>query len=145
MSEQQSGWAVLGPGSIARTFLHALPASTGTLVAVGSSDPAERKDETKELYFDRAYARYVSIDEKGSELRVTPWFGRDRSKLTARFGGTPTEISLRSRQYGLRIDYVSRLSPTVTGNVGLDLEAVSTTAHRAGSISTPPRKRRFDR
>jgi TonB family protein len=107
---------------------------------VGSTDPAERKDETKELYFDRVYARYVSIDEKGSELRVTPWFGRDRSKLTARFGGTPTELSLRSRQYGLRIDYVSRLSESITGNVGLDLEAVSTTARRAGSISTPPRE-----
>ncbi|MBW4041984.1 MAG: Gfo/Idh/MocA family oxidoreductase [Acidobacteria bacterium] len=40
MSAQQAGWAVLGPGSIARTFLQALPASTGTLVAVGSSDRA---------------------------------------------------------------------------------------------------------
>jgi aryl-alcohol dehydrogenase-like predicted oxidoreductase/predicted dehydrogenase len=40
MSANKAGWAVLGPGSIARTFLHALPASTGELVAVGSSDPA---------------------------------------------------------------------------------------------------------
>lgn len=35
------GWAVLGPGSIARRFVSQLPASTrGVLVAVGSSDPA---------------------------------------------------------------------------------------------------------
>lgn len=34
------GWAVLGPGSIARTFLRALPASSAGLVSVGSSDPA---------------------------------------------------------------------------------------------------------
>ncbi|WIE74808.1 aldo/keto reductase [Curtobacterium sp. MCSS17_007] len=33
------GWAVLGPGGIARRFLSQLPASTGTLVAVGSSSP----------------------------------------------------------------------------------------------------------
>ncbi|WP_182048003.1 aldo/keto reductase [Curtobacterium sp. ME26] len=31
------GWAVLGPGGIARRFLSQLPASTGTLVAAGSS------------------------------------------------------------------------------------------------------------
>ncbi|MES1188321.1 MAG: TonB-dependent receptor [Myxococcales bacterium] len=107
---------------------------------VGSTDPAERKQETRDLSFDRLYARYVSTDEKGSELRITPWFGRDRSKLTARFGGTPTALSLRSRQYGLRIDYVARLTPDLTGNVGLDLEAVSTKARRAGSVSTPPRE-----
>lgn len=107
---------------------------------VASSDPAERKQETRSLYFDRVYARYVSTDNEGSELRVTPWFGRDRSKLTARFGGTPTELSLRSRQYGLRIDYVSRLLPYLTGNVGLDLEGASSTLHRAGSLSTPPRE-----
>lgn len=33
------GWAVLGPGGIARRFLSQLPASTGTLVAAGSSSP----------------------------------------------------------------------------------------------------------
>jgi aryl-alcohol dehydrogenase-like predicted oxidoreductase/predicted dehydrogenase len=33
------GWAVLGPGSIARRFLDQLPSSGGTLVAVGSSAP----------------------------------------------------------------------------------------------------------
>ncbi|SEG75716.1 Predicted oxidoreductase [Actinacidiphila yanglinensis] len=34
-----AGWAVLGPGRIARRFLSQLPASAGRLVAVGSSDP----------------------------------------------------------------------------------------------------------
>lgn len=33
----RAGWAVLGPGGIARRFLSQLPASTGTLVAAGSS------------------------------------------------------------------------------------------------------------
>lgn len=35
-----TGWAVLGPGKIARTFLRDLHASSGAIVAVGSSDPA---------------------------------------------------------------------------------------------------------
>ena len=35
-----TGWAVLGPGGIARTFVSQLGAGGGELVAVGSSDPA---------------------------------------------------------------------------------------------------------
>ncbi|MGT2426502.1 aldo/keto reductase [Amnibacterium kyonggiense] len=34
-----TGWAVLGPGGIARTFLRDLHASSGAIVSVGSSDP----------------------------------------------------------------------------------------------------------
>ncbi|GAA2752827.1 aldo/keto reductase [Amnibacterium kyonggiense] len=34
-----TGWAVLGPGGIARTFLKDLHASSGAIVSVGSSDP----------------------------------------------------------------------------------------------------------
>ena len=127
-------------GSKAYVELGGLVSNDRVTRTVTSSDPAERKDETRELYFDRVFARYVRVDAKGSELRVTPWFGRDHSKLVANFGGTPTELSLRSRQYGLRINYVSRLAPTITSNVGLDLEGSSTTAHRAGSVSTPPRE-----
>src|SRR4051794_5500821 len=36
----RAGWAVLGPGRIARRFLSELPTTSGALVAVGSSDPA---------------------------------------------------------------------------------------------------------
>jgi TonB family protein len=107
---------------------------------VGSLDPAERKQETKELKFERIYLRYVSTATDGSETRVTPWFGRDRSSLVARFGGTPTELSTRARQYGVRLSHAHRISEWVTGNLGLDLEAASATSHRAGSVSTPPRE-----
>lgn len=40
MSDQRAGWAVLGPGDIARTFLRNLRGSDGAIVSVGSSDPA---------------------------------------------------------------------------------------------------------
>jgi len=108
--------------------------------SVGSIDPAERKRETKDLQFERIYARYVSTEADGSETRITPWFGRERSSLVARFGGTPTELSTRGRQYGLRLSHAHRLSELVTGSVGLDLEASSATSRRAGSVSTPPRE-----
>ncbi len=107
---------------------------------VGSSDPSERKDETKELAFERVYARYVATEADGSEIRVTPWVGRDRSSLVARFGSTPTELSLRSTSFGVRLGYATRVAESLTSSVGVDLEGVSTRAHRAGSVSTPPRE-----
>lgn len=107
---------------------------------VGSSDPAERKAETKELGWGRVYGRYVSTEKDGTEARVTPWFGLDRSSLVASFGGTPTELNVRSRSYGLRLAYAARVIDALTANVGLDLEAQSSNAHRAGSVSTPARE-----
>jgi TonB family protein len=107
---------------------------------VGSVDPGERKRETKKLAFQRIYARYVATEKDGSETRATPWFGRDRSSLVASFGGTPTRLSLRSREYGLRLSHAQRVSEALTGSIGLDLEAASSTAERAGSVSTPPRE-----
>lgn len=107
---------------------------------VGSSDPAERKSETKELGWGRVYGRYVATEKDGSEIRITPWFGMDRSSLVASFGGTPTELSVKSRSYGLRMVYATRVTEALTANVGLDLEAQSSDAHRAGSVSTPPRE-----
>lgn len=108
--------------------------------SVGGADPAERKTETRDLYFDRLYARYVSTEPDGSEVRLTPWIGRDHGTLTASFGGTPTELSLRSVQFGVRLSTARRLSNDITGNVGLDLEGSRTKAARAGSVSTPPRE-----
>lgn len=107
---------------------------------VGSADPSERKSETKELSFERVYARYVATEADGSEIRVTPWFGRDRSSLVASFGSTPTELSLRSTSFGVRLAYATRVTQALTSSVGIDLEGVSTDAHRAGSVSTPPRE-----
>jgi TonB family protein len=107
---------------------------------VGSADPSERKDETKQLAFERLYARYVSTEADGSEIRVTPWFGRDRSSLVASFGSTPTELSLRSTSFGVRLGYATRVAESLTSSVGIDLEGTHTKAHRAGSVSTPPRE-----
>ncbi len=55
------GWAVLGPGSIARRFLSQLPASTGTLVAAGSSSP-----ERAQVFADEA-AEHGFTDVRAGE------------------------------------------------------------------------------
>ena len=47
MSERSgttTGWAVLGPGGIARTFLKDLHAGSGAIVSVGSSDPGRARE-----------------------------------------------------------------------------------------------------
>lgn len=49
------GWAVLGPGGIARRFLSQLPASTGTLVAAGSSS-ADRAQAFADEAVDHGFA-----------------------------------------------------------------------------------------
>ena len=72
MSAQQAGWAVLGPGSIARTFLRELPTTSGALVAVGSSDPARSvafAEEAAQLgYIDVLAGTY---EEAIADPRVT--------------------------------------------------------------------------
>jgi aryl-alcohol dehydrogenase-like predicted oxidoreductase/predicted dehydrogenase len=74
MSEQSStttGWAVLGPGSIARTFLNDLVGSTAAIVAVGSSDPARAAafaDEAAALGFPDVTAG--TYDEALADPRV---------------------------------------------------------------------------
>jgi TonB family protein len=108
--------------------------------STASADPADRKSETETLYFDRLWLRYVSRSEKGSEVRVTPWVGRERGRIEARFGSTPTERDVRSTNFGLRASHRGRISEYVTTTAGFDFEATSSSLHRAGSLSTPPRE-----
>ncbi|HVJ15514.1 MAG TPA: TonB-dependent receptor, partial [Polyangiaceae bacterium] len=105
-----------------------------------SSDPAERRSETRTLAFERAYLRYVSRSSSGEDLRATPWVGHDRSELVARFGSTPTVLESSTTQFGLRVNHRARATAHVTTNTGFDFEAASSSLRRAGSISTPPRE-----
>jgi TonB family protein len=105
-----------------------------------SNDPNERRDETARLRFERVYGRYVSTEADGSETRVTPWFGRDRSSLVASFGATPTDLEVTTYQVGLRLSHSTRIFEALTATVGMDLEGGSSRAERDGSLSTPPRE-----
>jgi TonB family protein len=107
---------------------------------VSSADPADRKSESRDLDFGRVHARYEWNGKDGSQVSILPWVGRDESRLVARFGGTPSELVLDSTLYGLRSSWRGRAASFLTATVGLDLEAVSTSARRAGSIVSPPRE-----
>jgi TonB family protein len=108
--------------------------------STASADPADRKSETEELYFDRLWLRYVSRTPKGNEIRVTPWVGRENGRIQARFGSTPTELEVRSTNFGLRASHRGRVSEYLTTTAGFDFEATSSSLHRTGSLSTPPRE-----
>jgi TonB family protein len=107
---------------------------------IASNDPNERRDETARLRFERIYGRYVSTEADGSETRITPWFGRDRSSLVASFGSTPTDLDITTYQVGLRLSHSTRVFQALTASVGLDLEGGRSHASRSGSFSTPPRE-----
>ncbi|HEX4335616.1 MAG TPA: TonB-dependent receptor [Polyangiaceae bacterium] len=108
--------------------------------SVASADPAQRKSQTQDLYFDRIYARYEKLPGNGSLISIVPWVGRDHSSLVEQFGGTPTSVDVRSMNYGLRASYRGQVAPFLNANVGLDLEATVADAHRSGSIASPPRE-----
>ncbi|HMJ09990.1 MAG TPA: TonB-dependent receptor, partial [Polyangiaceae bacterium] len=86
------------------------------------------------------HARYEWNGKDGSQVSVLPWVGRDESRLISRFGGTPSELVLDSTLYGLRTSWRGRAASFLTATVGLDVEAVSRSARRAGSVVSPPRE-----
>ncbi|SDO87690.1 Predicted oxidoreductase [Nakamurella panacisegetis] len=60
--ESTCGWAVLGPGAIARRFVSQLPSSrTGRLVAVGSSDPSRARALADEVGGDVRAGTYDEV------------------------------------------------------------------------------------
>lgn len=120
--------------------LGGLVSSDETSRRVASADPSQRKSETRELAFQRIFARYEFQPGDGSEITLTPWFGSDQSSRVNRFGGTPTSLSLRTLSYGARATWRGPIAPFLDAAVGLDLELSSAAAERAGSVTSPPRE-----
>jgi len=60
-ARSRPGWAVLGPGAIARRFLAQLPDGAGTLVAVGSSSP-DRARAFADDAVEHGYAEVTAAD-----------------------------------------------------------------------------------
>jgi TonB family protein len=105
-----------------------------------SADPAQRKTESTTLRWGRVYARYRRDDVDGSAVTVTPWFGADASSRVSRFGGTPAELTNDSTLFGLRASWRGKPLAGVVVTAGLDAEVVSSSIHRAGSVTSPPRE-----
>ncbi len=105
-----------------------------------SRDPADRKRETRELDFQRVSLRYQKAHADGTKVDVVPWFGRDGSSLETQFGGIPSLLEVDATVFGLRASVMGRVTPSITGTAGIDVEASSTSARRRGSFSTPGRE-----
>lgn len=108
--------------------------------AVSSTDPAQRKKETQELNWNRAYVRYEKLPGDGSQISVVPWVGGDHSSLVQSFGGVRTFLDVRTMNYGFRSAYHAPVASFLSGTAGLDFEAASSTASRSGSVTSPPRE-----
>ncbi len=117
-----------------------LASSDATDKSTASADPAQRKTESTTLRWGRVYARYRRDIEGGSVLTVTPWVGADASTRVSRFGGTPSELASDSTLFGLRTSWRGKPLANVAVTAGLDVEVVSSSIHRAGSVTSPPRE-----
>jgi TonB family protein len=103
-------------------------------------DPAETKRESKSLVFGRVYARYEKKLRTGETITLLPSFGQNASRITNRFGATPTELKNDSNVFGFRGTYRAQPEKWLGVSVGLDVDVTSSDLRRAGSVSTPPRE-----
>lgn len=105
-----------------------------------SNNPQLRSSERRSLNFQRVDLRYEKKTAEGQHLIVTPWYGRDAHARELSSAGVEQEQSSISHIGGLRIDYRSRLSSVLSARTGFDLEVVSSSSTRTGSLTTPPRE-----
>jgi len=107
---------------------------------VSSNDPRGRKSEKRHQTFGRVGIRYKKSGKDGSVVEVMPWYGQDHRTLEASFGEVPTSQGLDTNIFGLRARYSGKVTDTIVGTLGLDLEGSATNATRSGSTSSPPRE-----
>jgi TonB family protein len=107
---------------------------------VASDDPAAQQSEADRLTWGRVYARYRRETEDGSVITVTPSFGLDHASTTDSFGATPTTLTDDAQRFDLRGTWRGKVAASVAMTAGLDAEVVSSSIHRAGSVTSPPRE-----
>ena len=117
-----------------------LASTDATDKSTPSADPAQRKTESTTLRWGRVYARYRREIEGDRAVTLTPWVGADASTRVSRFGGTPAELATDSTLFGLRASWRGKPLANVAITAGLDSEVVSSSIHRAGSVTSPPRE-----
>jgi len=116
-----------------------LGATDDLVRTVPSPDPASTRSETTFNGFWRGYARYTKQSESSTSI-VTPFFGRDTSELTQRYGGSPARLDVDTYRYGARASLRSRVLGKVGLHTGVDVLGSSSQIRREGSLSLPPRE-----
>ncbi len=103
-------------------------------------DPADTKRDSRSLVFGRAYLRYEKKLASGDTIVLVPSYGQNDSRITQRFGATPTELHTTSDVFGFRGTYRSQPQKWLGVQFGVDVDVTSSSLRRAGSISTPARE-----
>ncbi|AKU92102.1 TonB-dependent receptor domain-containing protein [Vulgatibacter incomptus] len=107
---------------------------------LSNPDPALETSRSTSLDFQRLYARYERQTQSGAKVSVTGSVGADTSSLVELYGGTPIELREDSRIYGLRATWRGLVATSITAELGVDGELVTSTLRRAGSIGAPSRE-----
>ena len=111
---------------------------------VPSSDPALVTRESRELDFQRLYARWDRDHGDGTRSSVVPWVGWDRSARASAFGDVTTSIASEQWIVGLRASHRTRAVSTsdvsLEVEIGADAELDLVSVSRQGSIGLPARE-----
>lgn len=105
-----------------------------------NADPAQVKKDYQLTDFNRIGVAYKRQFNDGSNVLITPWFGRDHLTSRASFGGSPTELDTKNTAFGLRAAYRGRTSAHTVTTVGLDIEGNFASLARRGSVTLPARE-----
>lgn len=103
-------------------------------------DPADTKRESRSTKFGRVYARYEKKLSTGETITLTPSWGQNHTRLTNRFGSTPTELTNDANVFGFRGVYRAQPEKWLGVSVGLDVDVTASSLRRAGSVSSPARE-----
>nr|WP_272420518.1 TonB-dependent receptor plug domain-containing protein [Polyangium jinanense] len=105
-----------------------------------SSDPAKARTESTESSFQRFYLRYTRALSDGANVVIVPFFGRDRERRDASFGGVPQARDTLTWRYGLRASYRVPITQAIVVTAGVDALASRASLFRQGSLTLPPRE-----
>ncbi|MCL2778291.1 MAG: TonB-dependent receptor [Polyangiaceae bacterium] len=104
------------------------------------ADPADTKRESQALAFGRVYGRYEKKLPTGDTIVLTPSWGKNHSRITDRFGTTPTELTSDANVFGFRGTYRAQPEKWLGVSFGVDIDVMSSAFRRAGSVSSPARE-----
>ncbi len=103
-------------------------------------DPSLTTQQTTGTDFQRVYLHYEKHLADSAVVTVVPSFGFTSTSLANSYGSIVTDGTNHSTLFGLRADWHGPLMDHVRGAVGIDVEMVTSSLHRDGSIGAPPRE-----
>jgi len=107
---------------------------------LASADPANVKAESTDSSFYRFYLKYTRTLDGGASVVMTPFWGQERLRLDASFGGAPQGRDTSTFRYGLRASYRAPLGRAATVTFGMDALASRSSLFRQGSLTLPARE-----